>query len=1660
MQERKLFCGRCYFRSATIFAVLILMFIFNVNIAQALNLTVVGVDNSTSPPTQSAVSQYRWLLEEDVMQIVTPGQTCNNGDKSNCLAVDFHRSYMPVVAKGSAADPIPPLDPAKKYFISILPTSGYSMGGASISGSQQDVTINLNSQPTPTAQIRVFVFEDISPINNDVDNLAEGRENGLQGFTVLLEDAGGRTGAAGQQIITDVFGNPLGTTYDPNGDVADLASGDLTTDEQGNLLIKNLAPGKYGIQVIPPIGSNWSQTTTIEGSKTIDAWVAADEPDYFTEFGPPGPHVFVGFVKPFQDNNVLAGGATITGEIHAIHTSRPPEIGFFDGPEVPGCWVGLNDNPINGRGVFAAPCNDQSQFTIPNVPPGIYQLVIWDDNLDYIFGMVDVTVNANGGCNNQSNCNLGNVSVFPWFNRLEQYVFNDENENGIWDGGEDPMPEQATIIRWRDGTVYQSFPTDLGGAAPYDEVFPFFNWLVAEVDFARFKATGATMVVDDGGEIDSNDIWSFGGALNPQPQADNGNQPYRVETGPVLTQAYQGFLGQTNVIQWGKTSYSSGENGGISGLVYYATTRAEDNPRLAGAEPWEPGIPRMQLALYNDNFSGSSFNGTLEFGSDGIVDDINNDGEHTLSDVDNYPFESSTAPFPGPEDFDYNANGVFDAGDAVQITTTDSWDDNLPTGCQGDVFLLDDITPTDCFDGLRNFNQIRPGVFDGGYAFDSYIPGGVASANTEVSPLPVGTYVVGVGEHPVYETVKEEDRNVDFGDEFAIAGQLPIVAITQPECVGDTHTVADEYSLFVLLDDNGDPVPPADAGQIKKLCDRKSVRLNDGQNSVAEFFVFTPVPPAGHIVGTVLDDLANEYDENSPSFGEKYAPPYIPISLKDYTGKEIARTYSDQFGRYNLMVPSTYTNNLPSSSGMSPNMLITCMNDPGPIADSGGGLVQDPYFQATYSQFCYTLQYLPGVTTYLDTPVVPVAAFSGPNQEPLNCSEQTGKPIIWSVQSAQNVGPYVDNAATDSLTIVAVKDASGNDYGFGNTQGIVSIDGVAQTVQTWTNDTIKFLVSNEGNLEVTKANGMKSEKGIHVSIGGGATYVTPGGSIQAAINSASAGDLIIVPPGDYDELVVMWKPVRLQGSGASTVIRAGTFPTNKISDWEALTENLVANSEISFLPEQDNFSTEEGPGILVVGSNRGANRFSLTKSRIDGITVTSGSTGGGILVNSYVRDLEISNNRILNNYGIYGGGIRVGHPIFTRAFANARINIHHNYISKNGSTESEAVGGGISIYPGSDQYKITDNFICGNYTQGSGAGIGHLGNNGFSLIKNNTIIFNQSFNQEVTVSGGGIYLGGVPSFTELSPGTGRRVIIESNLIQGNQAGAGDGGGIAAAFVNGLDAVSNSFSKLNRIVIDNNIITNNMAAHAGGGISLLDTIRASVRNNTIVHNDSTATSGSSFVPGNPNKSNPQPAGIVSYAHSSRLRNAIQGNSNISAFRKNFDGRFSRPDIQNSIVWRNRSYFFEVDTTQTTGNFSLVENTPPYWDLGVLGGQATDRLNPSYSILTDVSGTAPSNIDGSNLSPDQLFISAYVNTGNGETIKKQEPKTSIDAVPAFDEGGNFIDVRFGPLQLTGDYHLNPASVAVDAGFNIPYVTTDFDGEKRFKGTGFDIGADETR
>ncbi|HHJ34917.1 MAG TPA: hypothetical protein ENJ87_04040, partial [Gammaproteobacteria bacterium] len=1007
------------------------------SVAHAFNLTVTDENGSL-------VNGFKWTLEENLKFDVAPGLQTQDS-----LSLSFHNSYSPVVASGECTGTGPsscsiPTDANKKYFISVLPFSGHTQGGTTISGSDGAVTVDVHTFAIPTAQITVRVFLDDNPINGAPDDpeelvdvsavspsLANDFSTNLSQFTVHLAEAGGRFGQTGGEVYQDAFGNPLGTEYDPlnPGVVISMGTGSLRPDANGFVTIKNIPPAKYGITVIPPAGQGWIQTSTIEGTKTIDAWVLANEPSFFAEFGPPGPHAFIGFIKPFS--NIPAGAGSVSGRITNNHMARPPEVGFFSGSPFGGCWIGLNESvAAGGAALYAAPCADDSTFSINGLANGTYDIVVWDKNLDIVIATRTITIS-----DTTPNLALGDVPVFSWFARMEARVFLDENENGFREDTEQLIPEQATGFRFRNGTLYQGFPTDLGGEAPYDEVFPFFHWLVTEVDFARYKATGVTYVVDDGGAVPPDAGWDMPSfdILTPQAQTEvnpnTGNNLSRTITGPTITLATQSFLGQTNIVEWGKALYGTQDvdnapygnfpgvedvdndgdgvfeygNGGITGLSFYAITRAENDPRFGAAEEWEPGIPRIQMSLYKD------------FTGDGNIDDVDGDAVITLSDVDNAP----QGNFPGTEDVDRNGNGFFDYGDALQVVYTDSWDDNLPTGCVGPAFVAHPGTAiektTDCYDGLRNFNQLREGVYDGGYSFTSHIARDTGSVPTtggvptppggtpdEVPGLVSGYYIVESATPDGYVLMKEEDKNVDFGDEYVPAA-LPAT------CVGDFHTVSDYLSYQSGSD--GLPLPginPADlipapyAGEQRRLCDRKLVALTAGKNAAADFFLFTPVPIAAHVVGGILNDLGNEFDPNNPNFGEKFAPSWAPVTFSDWTGKLITKVYTDEFGKYEALVPSSPTVNIGSPTGLAPNMLSACMNDPSPVPNpnydpadvSSAPFINDPYYNPQFSTFCYTFQYMPGSTTYLDTPVVPISAFATTGRFPLDCAIADHNPLI------------------------------------------------------------------------------------------------------------------------------------------------------------------------------------------------------------------------------------------------------------------------------------------------------------------------------------------------------------------------------------------------------------------------------------------------------------------------------------------------------------------------------------------------------------------------------------------------------------------------------------------------------------------------------------------
>ena len=1919
--------------------------------------------------TGVAISDYRWIIQEDLTFKVDPTATPSLATRT--LGTSFHRSHMPVVASGCvgpiscgsgqagridsatvdavtktlgarhiltdaeaiALQTLPSqvaLDPAKHYYISILPGDagngggddtvvpvvrpGHAMGGADINpqvaGAWKPVTIKSSAYPLIPAQLSIYIYEDNGPVNGQNDL----NETGLGGFNIIVVDAVGRSGdPAGQQTF-DASGMPLsnwllgrpgcaddrntltnGTTASTVGNIVGvvytcpnapnpLPAGRTAADYSlaGHALIKNITPARYDVIAHPAAerqgaGEVWFQTETLEGTQAQDAFAGKREPVYFQEFGPPGFHTTIGFVNPAhvaaQGAALMPTGAptyTVSGTITNQRMSRPSntallDSGSYDLLSSTTCLVAVNSQGGAGPAIAMAQCDhDTGNFTLSGIPAGSYEIAIWDQWLDQIIQTKAVTIT-------NANVAMGNIPVLSWFTQYDQNIFQDLNKNGVYDAGEPGISNVTMTTRYRDGGISNQTATDSNGNGLLAELFPLFNWYVTEADTTRFKQTGVNVIVDGGGPTDT---VGPGAGLYTSTYPTGGTSN-RVEIPGAYSYGLQGFISQRNTINWGRTPYVTGENGGIQGTVVYSTTRPFDDQRYNVQTLWEPLVPRVTVNLYHKE--------KLADGTDAL----------TLVDTaKTSSFDDWVNAVQGSDGATYllGQDGVLrepSTGQAAASTVTAGKQVNLqcPGQLTTDPFYVYTLNGTDqgrCYDGWHNWNQVESAPYDGRYAFPSadYIakhaltPAQIAAGQTLVS-LPPGQYVVETVTPPGYDVVKEEDKNILNGDafdspvppQFGGLGNIFILpdqatlnnanpynlrnadgvqnnatsnlgvtasSLKFPECVGNLHRVPDYLSLYP----QGGLVAPF-AGMDRPLCDRKLVNLNDQQQASATFFVFTSVPTAAAGTGIILDDASSEFNAAAPDFGEKASVPFVPVSIKDFNGVEVTRTYSDQWGAYNVLTPSSWLVNPPTPSGYGPNMLVTCINDPGPIAatnalgqwiNADGVVVSspllakqitDPQYNAAYSNFCYTLPYMPGRTTYLDTPVLPIAAFAG-GYNPADCFFPDATPAIARVDSSAGFGPYLP-ASGGTLTIKALGDVDvpnpsyagpfavntpaslrtiKRHYGFGDVRGVGTVS-IGNTILTtaqitgWNDSTITVNVPAgvRGQLTITAGNGRTSIDTVTVT----AEVATPKRvpspafqTIQSAIDAATPGDLILVDAGTYNELVIMWKPVRIQGVGASSVIiNATKYPTSKLATWRPMvnamfgidtaTGNPAAVAQVDPLPGQEItggivllepsvLGSEEGAGITVLakgfradgvtrltnspsdcaynatsvvfdldnGANTvpqpGLSNFLCHNSRIDGVSVTGGDAGGGIFVNGWAHNLEIANNRVYGNAGAFHGGVRIGVPYlenlaFPGLSENAdgtvvgtpsvsgdvingwgfdrNVKIHHNTITKNGVVEGPAggggAGGGVSICSGTDGYSVDHNWVCGNVSSSDGGGIGHIGFSQGGTIAFNTVLFNQSFQQTSSTHGGGIAVIGEPPLfgATVSPGTGN-LTIDGNVIRGNFAEAGHGGGIRLQQVNGGDvaAFSRNTNRWHKVTVTNNIVDNNVSGWGGGGMSLSDSINSVVVNNTIASNDSVGIAGSLLVntQGAPVRGSPNPAGFSSDPTSAQLTAVLPVSQRAA-------NAISKPTVfSNNIVWHNRAFNFDTtiagvgrlcNTNAGAGTGAtcrlLTDQATTgacpagavYWDIGQLGdtgvagatgaGSANHRLNPTFSVLSSTAGyTGTGNSSG-----DPLLADAYC---NGSRVTPEFPGVinppsvkNLQVAATLDEGNNYVNMRYGPLSLVkpatpagnafvlfGDYHLaGQSGSAYNNGTDLNVPNHDVDNQFRPQGgSRFDIGADE--
>ena len=325
----------------------------------------------------------------------------------------------PAVASGDETE-LNSLDslnlPNGKYLISIT-APGFKIDGVHfivnggvitadnrvLSGHQLEAT--MNPMPVQTTTVRVNVFNDNAVPDGAWDGLSEA---GLSGFSFHMSDV------LGDEVTTDVFGNPLCTEYyrgggktpqdfpttgsevdyatfdalpidldadgvpmpidSTGGYLAGSRSGCVSTDD-GQIQVPNLGPNRYAVTVVAPDAdqhvvdtranshgqtvSRWFKTTTLEGGHDWDAWNQEGGTGYDTERivaneqTPPVDQGFIAITNRLPSNP--AGTGSVEGQIAIAHVYVPGFSGQANFADALGTSGTKTAGPIKD-GVVALTC--------------------------------------------------------------------------------------------------------------------------------------------------------------------------------------------------------------------------------------------------------------------------------------------------------------------------------------------------------------------------------------------------------------------------------------------------------------------------------------------------------------------------------------------------------------------------------------------------------------------------------------------------------------------------------------------------------------------------------------------------------------------------------------------------------------------------------------------------------------------------------------------------------------------------------------------------------------------------------------------------------------------------------------------------------------------------------------------------------------------------------------------------------------------------------------------------------------------------------------------------------------------------------------------------------------------------------------------------------
>lgn len=1181
------------------------------------------------------VAHFRYMINADNSGKADPaggpklGSGCNADDPgypTDCpwASINEHPGAAPIIRQGTDADFAAGAGidlPDGDYLISLL-ADDYRIDGVHFTipmeqdasvGGKGLVTVGMQPDPLPDSTLRAQVYKDEASTNGAIDN----GEPGLAGFQGHINDILG-------EVTTDVYGNPLCTTYvgenpdtheipwtaasrDADGlPVVDTVGGKCLSDSTGMMTIPHLGTNRYTTTVTPPDGTDWIQTTTLEGNHDWDTWLMEGSTGYDTEAtvaAEPVPTPQFGFVSPHNDFTSTTPTGSITGTVVAAKQYYPPVGGSFN--YYNGMTGSKLDKPIPNPVISLVDLNNGDQaawvgrgaadgtFTIPHVPDGNYQMTWWDEPQDYILMLVNVTVSGGQAVD------LKQLPLNGWWTPISGHVFLDTNKNGKRDPGETGVAQFPLTMRKKDNSLMDrgttTASTDITGAYSFPSAYPLAEWMVLEAYSDSFYTTGVTF------------------------QADNQPTPTTV-LGAGVDVSVLPIIGLSGTVDWGVQKYDAAgtkggpRNGGIVGSISYDTTRNELDPRYAAAEDWQPGVPNIPVKLY----------ATVPCGTD------------------------AGAPCDLSDTYEVDANGAYRKGKLLNSYVSESW--TRPTGCTArdadgtpfthgpgkdeDVLVPDQATTGECLPALINSVQVGTyatdqgtadanfgAAVDGNYGFGDGCFDGTLDATDPAAPVCTGgsftaldpaDYLVQLeipddaSGNPMYQVTSEEDINIARGD--TVVPQVP-----PSQCAGALHTVDVQdvgTDAFPAVTGDGTTVPtgvtvPASTpvenptfvgiagspyeGTQRPRCDSKLVSLSNGKSIVPMFNLFTDVPIPSRLRGLIVDDLNFSTNPQTILYGDKAGVPYAPVGIYDFTNRLVYTAESDFNGYYDVLMPSTDHISCPTPSGVCEGMYRFVGNDPGVPGALNANY--DPRFRTIATEF----EAMPGVTIPTDLAPTQVGVSIGtPGSSPttVKCMINPAAPQVMRVDR-----PFVRQTDTArSVTITG--------YGFGASKGAgtVTLGSTTLATTSWSNTQIVATVPAVGSntsqipagahqLTVTADNGKKSVNGLtyHV-LGTGYSptvyEVGPGvpvakydptkaasqtGSagvshaIQNALDDADANErtdtnnggadqhtqLVVVypntattanPRGAYYENLVMSTPVKLQGVGAGGF--QGTDPTS------------------------------------------------------------------------------------------------------------------------------------------------------------------------------------------------------------------------------------------------------------------------------------------------------------------------------------------------------------------------------------------------------------------------------------------------------------------------------------------------------------------------------------